>query len=52
MTGTSLDAVQNAEILFKYPSENRALSNTTRQVRSSVLYLHIMIFHCIVIVIS
>ncbi|XP_073230629.1 uncharacterized protein [Porites lutea] len=31
VTGTNLDAVQNAEILFKYPSENGALSNTTVQ---------------------
>ena len=52
MTGTNLDAVQNAEILFKYPSQNGALSNTTVQVRSSVLYHHIFIFHCLVIVIS
>ena len=52
VTGTNLDAVQNAKILFKYPSENGALSNTTVQVRSSVLYHHIVIFHCLVIVIS
>ena len=52
VTGTNLDAVQNAKILFKYPSENGALSNTTVQVRASVLYHHIVIFHCLVIVIS
>ena len=52
MTGTNLDAVQNAEILFKYPSEDRALSATTVQVRSAVLNHHIIIFHCLVIVIS
>ena len=50
--GTNFDAVQNAEVLFKYPSEKGALLNTTVQVRSSVLYRHIIIFHCLVIVIS
>ena len=52
VTGTNLDAVQNAEILFKFPSENGALPNPTVQVRSSVLYHHIVIFHCLVVVIS
>ena len=41
VTGTNLNAVQNAKILFKYPFENGAVSNTTVQVRSSVLYHHI-----------